>query len=217
MIMTTDPASESAHSIAATRASLLRRVGDPHDAQGWAEFYAVYKKLVHGFALRLGLPAADAEEVTHDVFADVARNIAGFESNSARGSFRGWLLNLTRWRVLDRLRQQQRQARHRAPHGPAATDRTSTLERQPDPAAATPETLWEREWEERVLEAAMARLAARVDARHFQVFEYHLVQQWPVIRIARELEINPATVYVINHRLKKELKREVEKLKARLN
>lgn len=215
--MTTDPASESAHSIAATRASLLRRVGDPHDAQSWAEFYAVYKKLVHGFALRLGLNPTDAEEVTHDVLADVSRNISGFEANPARGSFRGWLLNLTRWRVLDRLRQQQRHERHRAPHRAPEGDRTSTLERQPDPALETPEAVWDREWEARVLEAAMARLAARVDARHFQVFEYHLVHRWPVIRIARELEMNPATVYVINHRLKKELKREVEKLKARLH
>lgn len=217
MIMTTDPA-ESSHSIAATRASLLRRIGDPGDARSWAEFYGMYRKLVFGFATRFGLKRADAEEVTQDVFNEVAQNISKFESNPARGSFRGWLLNLTRWRVMDRARQQQRVDKFRAPRGSDENaDRTSTIERVADSAVEEPDVLWEREWEHRVLENAMERLAARVDAKHFQVFEFHVVQGWPLSRIARHLEMNPATVYVINYRLKKELKREVTKLKERLN
>lgn len=216
MIMTTDPA-ESSHSIAATRASLLRRIADPADARSWVEFYGIYKKLVFGFALRFGLSRADAEEVTQDVFNEVSQNISKFESNPQRGSFRGWLLNLTRWRVMDRARQQVRHDRVRAPRSATpADDRTSTIERVADAATAEPEQVWEREWEHRVLESAMERLAARVDARHFQVFELHVCQSWPLNRIARHLEMNPATVYVINFRLKKELKREVERLKAQI-
>jgi RNA polymerase sigma-70 factor (ECF subfamily) len=216
MIMTTDPA-ESSHSIAATRASLLRRIADPNDAKSWTEFYGIYKKLVFGFAMRFGLSRADAEEVTQDVFNEVAQNISKFESNPERGSFRGWLLNLTRWRVMDRARQQQRHDKHRAPRNPEPKpDQTSTIERLPDAGAQEPEEIWEREWELRVIEMAMERLAARVDARHFQVFELYVGQSWSLSRIAKHLEMNPATVYVINHRLKKELKREVERLKERL-
>lgn len=214
MIMTNDPES---HSIAATRASLLRRISNPEDARSWAEFYGMYRKLVFGFATRFGLKRADAEEVTQDVFNEVAQNIAKFESNPQRGSFRGYLLNLTRWRVMDRARQQQRSDKHRAPRGSDYDpERTSTIERMPDRQADDSETIWEREWESRVLEMGLERLAARVDTKHFQVFEYHVVQGWPLGRIAKHLEMNPATVYVINYRLKKELKREVEKLRERL-
>ena len=214
MLMTSDPAS---HSIAATRASLLRRIENPKDAKSWAEFYGIYKKLVFGFATRFGLNRADAEEVTQDVFNEVAQNISKFESNPERGSFRGWLLNLTRWRVMDRARQQQRVDRFRAPRGAESDpDRTSTIERLADAGAPEHEVVWEKEWEHRVLETALERLAARVDARHFQVFELHVVQGWPLTRIARHLEMNPATVYVINYRLKKDLKREVARLKQRL-
>lgn len=217
MIMPSDPA-ESSHSIAATRASLLRRIADPNDARSWVEFYGIYKKLVFGFATRFGLPRADAEEVTQDVFNEVAQNISKFESNPERGSFRGWLLNLTRWRVMDRARQQQRHDKHRAPRNPEPkSDQTSTIERLPDAGAQEPDELWEREWEHRVLETAMERLASRVDARHFQVFELHVAQGWPLARIAKHLEMNPATVYVINYRLKRELKREVARLKTRLD
>jgi RNA polymerase sigma-70 factor (ECF subfamily) len=215
MLMTSDPAS---HSIAATRASLLRRIENPNDAKSWQEFYGIYSKLVLGFALRFGLNRADAEEVTQDVFNEVAQGISKFESNPERGSFRGWLLNLTRWRVMDRARRQQRLDKFRAPHGsePEA-ERTSTIERVADAAVPEPEVVWEREWEHRVLETALERLAARVEARHFQVFQLHVVQGWPVGRIARQLEINPATVYVINFRLKRELKLEVSRLKKRLD
>lgn len=216
MIMTTDPA-ESSHSIAATRASLLRRIANPDDAKSWVEFYAIYRKLVFGFASRFGLPRADAEEVTQDVFNEVSQNIAKFESNPERGSFRGWLLNLTRWRVMDRARQHMRHEKHRAPRSAEADpDRTSTIERVPDGGTPEPEEIWEREWEHRVVESAMERIAARVDARHFQVFELHVAQGWPLNRIAKHLEMNPATVYVINYRLKKELKREVERLRQKL-
>lgn len=215
MIMTNDPAS---HSVAATRASLLRRISNPDDARSWAEFHGLYRKLVFGFATRLGLQKADAEEVTQDVFNEIAQNISKFESNPERGSFRGWLLNLTRWRVMDRARAQQRADKRRAPRSAIADpERTSTIERLPDSRSEDADAVWEREWEHRVLEMALERLAARVDTRHFQVFEYHVVQGWPLGRIAKHLEINPATAYVINYRLKKELKREVEKLKARLH
>src|SRR4051812_4243935 len=93
------PSPAPSHSIAATRPSLLQRIGNPDDAKGWAEFYGLYRKLVFGFAMRFGLSRADAEEVTQDVFSEVAQNITKFESNPERGTFRGWLLNLTRWRV----------------------------------------------------------------------------------------------------------------------
>ena len=205
------------HSIAATRPSLLRRIADPADAKSWREFYSLYKKLVFNFALRLGLEREDAEEVTQDVFHEVGQNIAKFESNPERGSFRGWLLNLTRWRVTDRVRQRQRDEKRREPRGPEPLDdRTCTIERLPDAAAAKPEEVWEREWEHCVLEDAMKNLAKRVDARHFQVFQLHVAEGWPLGRVAQHLEINSATVYVINYRLKKELKREVVRLKQRL-
>jgi hypothetical protein len=41
-------------------------------------------------------------------------------------------------------------------------------------------------------------------------------QQWPALRVAAELRINPASVYVIGHRLTKQLKAEVEKLQKQL-
>jgi RNA polymerase sigma factor (sigma-70 family) len=217
--MPNDSAAE--HSLTPTRPSLLFRLQDWMDTASWTEFYRVYEKFVFGFALRSGLPRADAEEVTQDVFKRVAQTIHEFESNPARGSFRGWLMNLTRWRIMDRFRERQRLGRLQG--GPSARvddDRTATIERIADPAGPTASgadpTAEESEWQSHVLDAALTRLARRVPAKHFQLFDLMARQQWPVLRVSRELGMNPATVYVVRHRLMKQLKGEVEKLRAQL-
>lgn len=217
MIMSLEPAEP--HSLLPTRASLLGRIVNPNDAASWMEFYALYKNLVFGFASRSGLSRADAEEVTQDVFNRVSQTIHEFDSNPQRGTFRGWLRNLTRWRVLDKLRERQRLDRLRAPQSAAEEgEHTATIERVPDGSENTStEQLWEDEWERRVMEAALARIRARVDGRHFQVFELLACQGKTVPEIARQLEMNRATVYVIHYRLKKQLIAEVAKLRLELD
>ena len=48
------------------------------------------------------------------------------------------------------------------------------------------------------------------------MFDLYVLQHWPVLRVAKELNINPASVYVIGHRLTKQLKAEVAKLQKQL-
>lgn len=201
-----------------TRPSLLFRLRNWSDESSWSEFYRLYYDFVFRFARRSGLKHADAEEVTQDVFKRVAETIHQFESDPNRGTFRGWLLNLTRWRIADKFRAAQPHE-HQAPSPqPAeAGDRTATIERMPDERlVAAGESAWEEEWQRHVLEAALRRLAQRVPARHFQIFDLYANRDWPVLRIARELGVSMATVYVINHRLTKQLKGEVAQLKGQL-
>ena len=194
-----------------TRASLLGRLSDWEDHASWAEFHRLYHKLVFGLARRTGLSEEEAEEVAQDVFKRVAETIHVFESDPARGSFKGWLMNLTRWRVSDKFRQR--------PPVPleslaAADSSTGPLGRIPDEAALL--TDWEGDWRRHVLDLALQAVARKTEAKHFQVFDLHHRQGWPILRIARELGMNPATLYVINHRLKNLLCAEAERLKQRL-
>ena len=212
--MDTEPSTHG-HSVH-TRPSLLFRLRDWQDAASWEEFYRLYHKLVFSLATRSGLTRVEAEDVTQDVFKRVAETIHDFESNPERGSFRGWLMNLTRWRVADQFRKRDRADQQRATASDDASDRTSTLHRVPDTNTPAPEAGWEDEWQRHVLEAALARLARRVEAKHFQAFELFSRQGWPVLRVAKELGMNPATVYVIKHRLTKQLKAEVEVLRKQL-
>src|SRR5687768_16238778 len=98
MIFSLDPAPSPLH----TRPTLLYRLRDWTDETSWMEFYRLYHGFIFSLARRAGLSHADADEVTQDVFRCVADKIGEFESNPARGTFRGWLAQLTRWRVIDK-------------------------------------------------------------------------------------------------------------------
>jgi RNA polymerase sigma factor (sigma-70 family) len=214
MIATMDEPLSSLH----TRPTLLFRLRDWEDKGSWDEFYRLYRNFVYGLARRGGLTHVEAEEVTQEVFIRVAETIQAFESDPARGTFRGWLAQLTRWRIADKFRARPRDAAG----GPSRrseefADATRTIERLPDDRTAPLDAASEAEWQKHVLDAALARLARRVPAKHFQVFDLYSRQGWPVMRVARELGLNPASVYLISHRLTKQLKAEVEKLRASLH
>jgi RNA polymerase sigma factor (sigma-70 family) len=206
--MHSDPVSELR-----TRPTLLFRLRDWQDAASWEEFYRLYRQLVLGLAERAGLTRAEAEEVAQDVFKRVAETIKEFEANPQRGSFRRWLMNLARWRIADKFRER--------PAGGAqglrreGFDGTATAERVPDDAAP-PDAGEDEEWRKHVLDAALDRIARRIKPRHFQVFDLYVRQDWPVLRVASELGIGPAAVYLIGHRVKQQLKAEVARLEARL-
>jgi RNA polymerase sigma-70 factor (ECF subfamily) len=196
-----------------TRSTLLFRLRDWRDGASWEEFHRLYRQFVLGLAERAGLTHEEAEEVAQDVFKRVAETIGEFEANPQRGSFRRWLMNLTRWRIADKFRER--------PAGAArglrreGDDGTATAERIPDDDAA-PDAGEEDEWRKHVLEAALDRLARRIKPRHFQVFDLYVRQDWPVLRVASELGLGPASVYLIGHRVKQQLKAEVARLEAQL-
>ncbi len=197
-----------------TRASLLFRVREKADGASWDEFHRLYRRLIYGRARRSGLSHADAEEVAQDVFVRVAEKIGEFDLNPDRGSFRGWLMKLTRWRIADKFAAMPRKEERRAPRRDTTGPRTATIERIPAPADDEDE--WDREWQQHIMDAAVERLSRQVKPRHFQVFDLYVRQQWPVLKVAAELGINPASVYVIGHRLTKQLKVEAEKLRRQL-
>ena len=201
-----------------TRPSLLFKLRDWDDKASWEEFYRLYRNFVYGLAKRGGLTHVEAEEVTQEVFVRVAETIQDFESNPARGTFRGWLAQLTRWRIADKFRARPRDAAG----GPSRrslemTDATRTIERVADDRTAPLDAASETEWQKHVLDAALGRLARRVPAKHFQVFDLYSRQGWTVLRVSRELGINPAAVYLISHRLTKQLKAEVAALSSSLD
>jgi len=197
-----------------TRASLLLRVRQWEDSASWAEFYRLYRRLIYGLARRSGLSHADAEDVTQDVFKCVAETIHEFESNPERGTFRGWLMNLTRWRIADKFNSRPRAERAPPPVSDTTSTQTAAIERVPDDVDR--DTIWDEEWQHYLLEAASERIARRVKPRHFQAFDLYARQRRPVLQVARELGMNPATIYLISHRLTKELKSEVATLRKQL-
>ena len=87
---------------------------------------------------------------------------------------------------------------------------TGTLDRLPGSGKDAFEAVWEEEWERHVLDAGLARLKRKVDAKHYQIFDCVAIKGWTAAKTAKELGVNIAQVYLVRHRLKGMLKKELE-------
>lgn len=194
---------------AATRRSLIERLPDLENRAKWEEFYDTYWRLIYAVARKAGLSDAEAHDVVQETAISVARSIGRYRSDA--GSFKAWLLQLTRWRIIDQLRKRSPAEMNRFSSAQTARS-TATLDRIPDPAGPTLDSVWGDEWERTLLNAAMHRLKSKVSAKHFQIFDCAVLKRWPPGKVASELGVNIAQVYLVKHRLAALLKKEVAAL-----
>ena len=86
-------------------ATLLQRVTQG-DREAFMELYQRYANLVYSMALRVVRDQQMAEEVAQDVFLKIWQKGALYDP--ARGRFSSWLLSVTRFTAIDRLRYEKR-------------------------------------------------------------------------------------------------------------
>src|SRR3954471_1118795 len=91
-----------------TRQSLLSRLKDWNDQESWKVFFDTYWKLIYNAAVKAGLTDAEAQDVVQETVLSVLKKMPGFDYSAEKGSFKGWLLRLTSWRIVDQLRKRQK-------------------------------------------------------------------------------------------------------------
>lgn len=192
-----------------TRVSLLSRLRDWRDDDSWRDFFNTYWKLVYGVAVKAGLTDQEAQEVVQETVITVARRIPEFKYDPAVCSFKTWLLNLTRWRIVDQLRRRRPGA---PPERGDATAGTALIDRLVDPTTMNLDAVWDEQWQQHLLEAAIARVKRQVNPEHYQMFHLCVFKEWPPAQVARELGVSTSRVYLAKHRVAARLKREVRNL-----
>jgi RNA polymerase sigma-70 factor (ECF subfamily) len=198
--------------LAPTRQSLLERLRDLDDSPAWQEFFDTYWKLIYGSAIRFGLSDDEAEEVVQETIIGVARRMDTFRYDPQTCSFKGWLMHITRRRIIDRLRKRQTQRLSFVPL-PEDSGSTATGETLQIPDAAAEQAfagLWDREWQKNLVDAAMEKVKRRVPARHYQIFYLYSVKNMPARDIGALLGVSIAKVYVVRHRVGRLVKREMQ-------
>ena len=196
-----------------TRASLIRRLKDWQDQSSWEDFFQIYWKLIYGVARKADLTDAEAQDVVQETMASVAKHMPGFRYNPAIGSFKAWLLNLTRWRIIDRLRKRGPLLEQRPFSGDSGTG-MDPLENIVDPASLRLDDWWDAEWENNLLEAASAKVRRRIDPQKYQVFDFYVNKAWPPEKVAERFNVSVDQVYVIKSRVTEAIRTEVERLQV---
>ena len=198
-----------------TRATLLHRLKDWQDQSSWQEFFDTYWKLIYGVARRTGLTDAEALDVVQETMLSVARHMPAFRYDPAIGSFKAWLLNLTRWRILDQVRRRGRFSTPPPLSGETTTG-TSVLDKVVDPASQGLDELWDAEWEKTLVDAAVAKIKGRVDPQKYQIFDFYVNKEWAPERVAAAFEVSIGQVYLAKNRVTAMIKAEVERLEKEM-
>ena len=77
------------------------------DSGAWAEMVRTHQRRVYGLCYRFTGNAADAEDLTQDVFLKIYSNLGSFDA--ARGSLPVWITTMTRNLLVDNFRRTRNQ------------------------------------------------------------------------------------------------------------
>lgn len=205
---------------ARTRKSLIERLADWEDQRTWEEFYQTYWRLIYSVSVKAGLSREEAFDVVQETVLAVAKQWKkGQVYDPEKGSFKTWLMNITRWRISDQFRLKQRNpaAMNQAGGTPGADGddrRTGTIERlEGENGADVLDQVWEREWMSNLTDVALQRVKKLVSPNQYQIFHAYVVKEWEVAKVVKELGVSQSQVYLAKHRIGAMLKEEIEKLK----
>jgi RNA polymerase sigma-70 factor (ECF subfamily) len=205
---------QSVDELIPTRATLLQRLKNWQDQSSWQEFFDTYWKLIYRVALKAGLTETEAQDVVQETMVSVSKHMPAFKYDPAIGSFKAWLLKLTRWRILDQFRKRG-PLQHQSLSQDTATG-TRTVDKVVDPKSQDWDAVWNLEWEQTVLEAALLKVKRRVDPQKFQIFDLYVNKEWSPARVAEAFGVSIDQVYLAKHRVTDAIKEEVSRLELEM-
>mgnify|MGYP001308242742 FL=1 len=200
-----------------TRKSLIERLNNWEDQKTWNEFYQTYWRLIYSVGTKSGLTREEAFDVVQETIVAIARQLQKGQYDPRAGSFKAWLLQMTRWRILDVFRARKRQP-SLADQGNADSEDTTnlTLERMSQDKDNLLENIWDKEWRDNITPAALERGKGKGSPRQYQIFDCYGMEGWGVRKTSEALGINAAQVYLAKHRVGNLVKKEVQGLENTL-
>lgn len=195
-----------------TRRTLLSRLKSWDDEKSWAEFESLYGTLIYNTALKSGLSDADAQDVKQDTLLAVSKAMLKFRYDSKLGSFKGWLLKTTRWKIIDHVNRVQKKNVASLKRSNLPSEGTATVERVADPASLAWDSVWEADYREALRAKALERVKRRVAPKTFQVYDLLVCREWPLPKITSTLGVTRAEVHLAKFRVSRLVRQEVRKL-----
>ena len=200
-----------------TRRSLIGRLKNWEDDGSWQEFFDVYWRLIYRVAVKSGLTPLEAEEVVQDTVLSVAKAMKDFRYDPRRASFKGWLLQLTGWRITDQFRRRAKRPPGDNPAPDTEEPKEGTTRPDAEPLVdAGLERIWESEWEENLMRAGLERVRPHVNPKHLQIFDLYVLKGQTAAEVGKFLGVSKTEVYLAKYRVAKLLRKEVDLLREQI-
>ena len=182
-----------------TRLSLIDQLGAGTEG-AWRELDRIYRPLIVYWLERFGLQPNDVEDLTQEVMALLAREVAKFEHNGRVGAFRKWLRTIT----VNRARSFLRAGRCR-PSVPGSTLFQEMVSQLEDDRSRV-STDFDREHDRHVVRQLLAEVSSSFEASTMQMFRRHVLDGVDAKAVAEELGASPRAVYIAKSRVLRQLR-----------
>ena len=188
-----------------TRTTMVRGLRDLEDQKVWNRFFESYWKLIYHSARKAGLDDADAQEVVQETVITVTKKIGDFDYDRSKGSFKGWLMQTTKWKVLDQFRKINRNANREN------LDASENIEQIPDELPDL-DSFWKQNWQKELFDAALEKTKGEVNPLYFQIYNRLVIKEKKAKEVARELDVPVSQVYLAKHRVTEAIKKSIEQM-----
>lgn len=74
----------------------------------WAHFYTTCDRLIHQYAMKIGIPSEQNDDFTQEVWVKLLKKLPEFQYDSNRGRFTTWLYQLVKNTAIDQRRRVSR-------------------------------------------------------------------------------------------------------------
>ena len=193
-----------------TRASLVVRLRSARDEAAWAEFLEVYEPLILRLLRKHGLQDCDSRDVCQQVFEAVSHDIEQWKPDGAKESFRRWLFQIARNRVIKFLVKERRRT-----VAQGGTDGQIQLAAQPDSHASL-SAEFEREYRQQLLLCAAQQIRGEFRESTWLAFWRTCIDGRSVAEVADELGMSVGNLYVARSRIIARLRVRVSELQAEM-
>lgn len=191
-----------------TRLSLIVRLQNSRDEAAWAEFLMLYEPVILRLLQRQGLQDSDARDVCQQVLAAVAKDVEQWQSDERPASFRRWLSQIARHRVLKFLIKERK--RIAAEGGSNAAQRMAT---QPDLKTSL-SAEFEMECRQQMLLVAGEQIRGEFHDITWRAFWLTSIEGRSVADVAGELRTSVGNVYVARSRIIARLRDKVREMQG---
>lgn len=181
--------------------TFLERVRQ-HDQASWERLVALCAPLIYSWCRQAGFQDADAEDFGQQVFTSVYKHINDFRRDNANDTFHGWLREITKNKIRDRIRRERRRPKTEASGGSGVHSRLQQL-----PAIDSPLE------ESRSLNLQAVRLLSKYFSdRDIRAFEEVVIHGRTPADVASDFGVKPNVIYLAISRIRKRLRLEFEGL-----
>jgi RNA polymerase sigma-70 factor (ECF subfamily) len=187
-----------------TTTALLDGLLDPSAQQVWQQFDGRFRPILRGFAMKLGLSYADAEDITQEALARFVKAYRAGKYDRSRGKLSSWLVAIAQRCIFDLKHSRAGRLERRGESAIISLSDTNALD-----------VVWDEECRRVVLEKALAELrgATKLDEKTIRAFELVALEQKTAQEAARITGLSVDSVYAAKHRCLSQLR----EILARLN